>query len=48
MPLLEVILPATVFGLMFTFWILLPPRPGEVDFGSKIRDRFRRALRGPR
>ena len=34
----EAILPLIVFGCLLLLWIVLPGRPGEDDFGSKIRD----------
>ena len=34
----EAILPLIVFGSLLLLWIVLPGRPGEHDFGSKIRD----------
>lgn len=34
----EAILPLIVFGSLLLLWIVLPSRPGEHDFGSKIRD----------
>ena len=34
----EAILPLIVFGSLMLLWIVLPSRPGEHDFGSKIRD----------
>ena len=34
----EAILPLIVFGCLQLLWIVLPGRPAEDDFGSKIRD----------
>lgn len=39
---LEAALPAAVFGTLFVFWVVLPNRSGEKDFGSRIRDLFRK------
>ena len=38
----EVALFSLVFGAMFLVWVILPPRPGETDLGSRIRSLFRR------
>ena len=34
----EAILPLIVFGSLLSLWVVLPGRPGEDDFGSRIRD----------
>jgi len=40
---LEAALPAVVFGTLLVIWVLLPPRDGEEDLASRIRERiFRR------
>ena len=39
---LEAALPVIVFGTLFVVWVVLPPRPGEEDLASRIRDRLRR------
>ncbi len=38
----EVALFCLVFGALFLIWIVLPPREGETDLGSRIRGLFRR------
>ncbi len=38
----EAALPTVVFGALFVLWVILPPLPGEVDVGSRVRDLIRR------
>ncbi len=35
---LEAALPAAVFGTLLVLWIVLPPRDGEQDIASRVRD----------
>ena len=35
---LEAVLPGVVFTLMFVIWVALPPRQGEEDLGSRVRN----------
>ena len=44
---LEATLPAIVFGGLFVVWVVLPARPGEADFASKLRDRLLRKRSRP-
>ena len=34
----EAILPLIVFGSLLSLWVVLPGRPGEDDYGSRIRN----------
>jgi hypothetical protein len=40
----EATLAGGVFGVLFLVWIILPPRFGEEDFGSHVRDWLRKRL----
>ncbi len=35
---LEATLPTVVFGILFIVWVAIPPKTGEEDIASKIRD----------
>jgi hypothetical protein len=39
---LEATLPTVVFGFLLILWVFIPAPEGESDFGSRLRDRFRK------
>ena len=41
----EATLATSVFGGLFLMWVILPPRLGEDDFGSRVREWILRPLR---